>query len=220
MNKLKINKILLSSILSVGILASSAMPVFADSYGGNIKEETSSTGSVITSTKKDSEDRAYGASGSELNFEVESTNVNVTVPTSVPFIFNRDGDTLVPNNFIIENNSKIAGIYLENITLDSKKEGWKVVDENFDLTTMGVDAKNVRIKFGKKGEGEVMKFIEPSGIRSAGVSRVGSASFDNSEINIQATKTQKLDFEIERGAFSKDEASSKAFDMTLQFRFQ
>ena len=221
MKSKQLRKILLSSLLSVGVLASSSLPAFAETqfFGGKTLETQTATAGVMTTTK-DTKENAYGESHSNLNFEVEATNVNVTVPTEVPFIFNKDGDTLVPNNFIVQNHSNIAGIYLENITLDSEKAGWKVVDDQFDLKSMSVDSKNVRIKFGKTGEGEVMKLISPSGARAKGSSNIGSADFDNCEINIQAKQTQKLDFVVERGAFSKDVASSKAFDMTLQFRFQ
>ena len=229
MKSKQLRKILLSSLLSVGVLASSSLTAFADVQGpvevqyngGKTIESTEVSNGKVTETKKDEEEKAYGESHSDLRIKGQATNVNVTVPTTVPFEFDANGDTLVPNNFIVTNHSAIAGIYLENITLDSQKAGWRVVDDQLDLTQMSVDSKDVRIKFGKKeGEGAVMRLIAPSGARGKGVSRIGSASFDNSEINIQAKKTQKLDFEVEHGAFSKDIVDGKAFDMTLQFRFQ
>ena len=47
----------------------------------------------------------------------------------------------------------------------------------------------------------------------------GSVSFGNTEISIPSGETQVLSFDVERGAFTKSEASAKAFDMVLTFNF-
>lgn len=210
-------KLLLSSIICLGVLSTSVVPVFAagPTAGGVTIEETEARGESVTIPTKDNEGTgAYGTVGSDLRIDVKATNVNVTVPTTAPFVFNEDGNSLVPNNFNVTNNSAIAGVYLESISLDSKTNGWKVVNDGFNLKTMAVDTQNVRIKFGKTG---AERLIAPN---SGDSSATGSAVFQSGEIDIEATDTQKLNFKVERGAFSKDIADATAFDMTLKFRFQ
>lgn len=208
-------KFILTSIICLGVLTSSIAPASAATVGGETIEQTTTSGESVTSTTKDNDGAgAYGTVGSDLRIDVKATNVNVTVPTTAPFVFNEDGNSLVPTNFNVTNNSAIAGVYLESISLDSKTNGWKVVDDGFSLKTMPVDTKDVRIKFGKTG---AERLIAPTSGDSAAT---GIASFQSGEIDIEAGQTQKLDFKVERGAFSKDIADATAFDMTLKFRFQ
>lgn len=184
-------KLLLSSIICLGVLSVGVVPASATTVGGETIEQTTTTGESVTTTTKDNDGAgAYGTVGSDLRIDVKATNVNVT------------------------NNSAIAGVYLDSISLDSKTNGWKVVDDSFSLKTMPVDTKDVRIKFGKTG---AERLIAPTSGDSAAT---GIASFQSGEIDIEAGQTQKLDFKVERGAFSKDIADATAFDMTLKFRFQ
>lgn len=223
MKSKQLRKILLSSLLSVGVLASSTLPVFADvqspadplQAGGQTIESTQTQNQSVTIPKKDDNGKGYGTVDSNLTIKAKATNVNVTVPTTVPFEFDENGDTRVPNNFQVTNNSAIAGVYLESITLDAKNHGWKVVKDGFDLAKMPVDTQNVRIKFGKDGS---EKLIAPEG--GANESAKGVATFNSGDIDIEAKDTQKLTFKVDRGAFSKDVVEATAFDMTLQFRFQ
>ena len=58
------------------------------------------------------------AASSDVNIEVKATsmdNVSVTVPTSIPIVFNADGSNTLPTNWTIENLSAIAGIHLSQI---------------------------------------------------------------------------------------------------------
>lgn len=196
MKRNKIKSMLMASILSAGVLANSAIPAFAGT--------TDAAGSV----------------GSKLTIEAKATSVNVTVPTSAPFIFNENGSNTLPSTFKVTNNSEIGGVYLSSISLDSKTNGWKVVDSSYNLKTMPVNTKNVRLKFGKTG---ATKLIAPS---SGNSNAAGSVTFSSGEIDIEAKQSQTLVFEVERGAFSAavNGGSSgtpvTAFDMTLQFKFQ
>ena len=47
----------------------------------------------------------------------------------------------------------------------------------------------------------------------------GSVSFGSTDISIPSGESQILSFDVERGAFTKTEASAKAFDMVLTFKF-
>lgn len=60
------------------------------------------------------------AASTDVNIEVKETtmdNVSVTVPTTVPIVFNEDGTNTLPSNWTIENISSIAGIHLSTIGL-------------------------------------------------------------------------------------------------------
>ena len=216
-------KLLLSSIICLGVLTTNVAPAFATiesapSIGGQTLEEKDVEGKKDTATQSD-EKGNFGTVGSSFTVDAKATNVNVTVPTTAPFVLDENGDALVPRNFRVKNNSAIAGIYLESISLDSKTNGWEVVDEDFDLKTMDVDSKKIRVTFGKK-DGNTMKVVDPVSPNARGTSKIGSATFASGEIDIEAEQTQKLDFKIDRGAFSQAVANGNAFDMTLRFRFQ
>ena len=199
MKRNKIKSMLMAGILSLGVLANSAIPVFA-----------------TTTNQTD----AQGSVGSTLTIEAKATSVNVTVPTTAPFIFNENGSNTVPSDFKVINNSEIAGVYLASLTLDSKQKGWKVVDADYDLKAMDVNTKNIRLKFGIEGD---TRLVAPE---SDTANARGSVTFANGDINVEALQQQVLKFEVERGAFSTavnggtDGTAVTAFDMTLEFRFQ
>lgn len=214
-------KLLLSSIICLGVLTTNVAPAFATiestpAIGGQTIEKNDIEGNSATSTESGDQGN-FGTVGSSFTVDAKATNVNVTVPTTAPFVLDENGDTLVPRNFRVKNNSAIAGIYLESISLDAKTNGWEVVNQDFDLKTMDVDSKKLRVTFGKEGK---MKLVAPTNAGVRGNSKTGSVTFDSGEIDIEAEQTQKLDFKIDRGAFSEAVANANAFDMTLRFRFQ
>lgn len=179
----KLNKILLSSALCVGMLANTSLVANAADFG------------------------------SQIDIEVKATTVDVTVPSSAPFVFNEDETNTLPSNWTIKNNSKIARVYVSKISVDGTDASWKVVDGTYDLKTMPVNTKNVRLKFGKEG---ALKLVAPkSGTENA----QGEYVFGASDIVVPAGQTQELKFDIERGSFTQTQASSKAFNMTVEFNF-
>ncbi len=181
---MKTGKVLLAALLSVTVIFGAAVPTYAAS--------------------------------SDVKIEVKATtmdNVSVTVPTTIPIVFNADGTNTLPTNWTIENVSTIAGIHLSEIDMNAESSGWKLLAESQDVKVLSKDTKSIKFSVGKAG---ALKLVAPtSGTESAS----GSVSFGDTEIAIPSGATQVLSFGVERGAFTKSEASAKAFDMVLTFNF-
>ena len=65
------------------------------------------------------------AASSTVDIEVKATdmdNVSVTVPSSIPIVFNADGSNTLPTNWTIENKSAIAGIHLSKIEMNAVQQ--------------------------------------------------------------------------------------------------
>lgn len=156
------------------------------------------------------------AASADVNIEVQETtmdNVSVTVPTSIPIVFNADGTNTLPTNWTIENLSTIAGIHLFQIDMNGGNSGWKLLADSQNVKTISKDTKSIKFSVGKAG---ALKLVAPtSGTENAS----GTVTFGDTEISIPSGKTQVLSFDVERGAFTKSEASAKAFDMVLTFKF-
>lgn len=177
-------KVLLAALLSVTVVLGTAVPTYAAS--------------------------------ADVNIEVQETtmdNVSVTVPTSIPIVFNADGTNTLPTNWTIENLSTIAGIHLSQIDMNGGNSGWKLLADSQNVKTISKDTKSIKFSVGKAG---ALKLVAPtSGTENAS----GTVTFGDTEISIPSGKTQVLSFDVERGAFTKSEASAKAFDMVLTFKF-
>lgn len=156
------------------------------------------------------------AASAEVTIEVEATemdNVSVVVPTTLPIIFNADGTNTLPTAWTIENKSQIAGIHLSQIDMKANSSGWKLLSEETDTSTLPADSK--AIQFYVKAN-ENVKLIAPTDNLSGSV---GKTTYEKTELVIPSGKTQVLGFEINRGAFTQNLASAKAFDMILTFEF-
>ena len=156
------------------------------------------------------------ASSSVVNIEVKATTmdqVSVTVPTLLPIVFNEDGSNTLPTNWTIENKSTIAGIHLKQIDMVSKGDVWKLLADSRDTKTLSADTKAMKFSIGKEGELKVVAPTEGTEHSS------GQLEFATGEISIPSGKTQKLDFGVERGAFTESQAYAEAFNMVLTFRF-
>ena len=181
---MKTGKILLAALLSVTVILGTAVPTYAAS--------------------------------SDVKIEVKETtmdNVSVTVPTTIPIVFNADGTNTLPTNWTIENVSAIAGVHLAKIDMNAEDSGWKLMAASQDVRTLSKDTKSIKFSVGKAG---ALKLVVPT---SGTENTSGSVSFGNTEISIPSGETQVLSFDVERGAFTKSEASAKAFDMVLTFNF-
>ncbi|MBQ2923884.1 MAG: hypothetical protein IJE60_12485 [Tyzzerella sp.] len=177
-------KVLLAALLSVTVILGTAVPTYAAS--------------------------------SDVKIEVKETtmdNVSVTVPTTIPIVFNADGSNTLPTNWTIENVSTIAGIHLAKIDMDAGSSGWKLLEDSQNVKNLSKDTKSIKFSVGKSG---ALKLVAPT---SGTESTSGSVTFGNTEIEIPSGETQVLSFGVERGAFTKSEASAKAFDMVLTFNF-
>lgn len=177
-------KVLLAALLSVTVILGTAVPTYAAS--------------------------------SDVKIEVKETtmdNVSVTVPTTIPIVFNADGSNTLPTNWTIENVSTIAGIHLAKIDMDAGSSGWKLLADSQNVKNLSKDTKSIKFSVGKSG---ALKLVAPT---SGTESTSGSVTFGNTEIEIPSGETQVLSFGVERGAFTKSEASAKAFDMVLTFNF-
>ena len=160
------------------------------------------------------------AASTKVNIEVKETtmdNVSVTVPSTLPILFNEDGTNTFPTNWNIENKSIIAGIHLSQIDMNAGESGWKLLSESQNTKTMAADAKSIQFSVGKEG---ALKLVAPiSGGKSVSESPTGTVKFEVDEIAIASGTSQTLSFAVNRGAFTTSQAASKAFDMVLTFNF-
>ncbi len=156
------------------------------------------------------------AASADVNIEVKATtmdNVSVTVPTVLPIVFNEDGTNTVPTNWTIENISNIAGIHLSTVDMDAETSGWKLLADSQDTKVLKADTKSIKFSVGKEG---ALKLVAPT---SGNESTTGTVNFDDNAIAIASGETQVLSFDVQRGAFTEDVATAKAFDMVLTFNF-
>lgn len=177
-------KVLLAALLSVTVVLGAAVPTYAAS--------------------------------SDVNIEVKATtmdNVSVTVPTSIPIVFNADGSNTLPTNWTIENLSPIAGIHLSQIDMNAENSGWKLLAASENVKTLSADTKSIKFSVGKSG---ALKLVVPT---KGTASETGTVTFGSTDISIPSGETQILSFDVERGAFTESEASAKAFNMVLTFNF-
>ena len=159
---------------------------------------------------------AHAAQNSEVTIEVKATTmdrVSVTVPGTLPIIFNEDGTNTLPSSWTIQNVSTIAGIHLDRIDMDSKEAGWKLLAASEDTKSLAADTKSIQFYAGNTG---ALKLVAPN---SGTESTTGSVSFGASEISIPSGDTKVISFDVNRGAFTTAEAAAKAFDMVLTFEF-
>ena len=160
------------------------------------------------------------AASSDVNIEIKATTmdeVSVTVPTSLPIIFNEDGSNTLPTNWTIDNRSTIAGIHLSQIDMDSEGNGWKLLDDTKNTKTMPVNTKSIQFSMGKEG---ALKLVTPTnGDEKVAESGTGVLKLEANEINLPSGTAENLFFHVERGAFTDAQASAKAFKMVLTFNF-
>ncbi len=178
-------KVLLAAVLSITVILGTAAPTYAAEPVSEVK----------------------------IAIEATDMNVSVTVPSTLPIIFNADGSNTIPDNWTIENVSALAGIHLTNVHLNGNGSGWKVVNDSSIVKTQAVNGKAVKFFVGVPG---TMKLVEP---KSGSENEAGTASFDADDICIASGAEKTLNFTVERGAFTETTASAKAFSMTLDFAF-
>lgn len=200
MNKKKLMTMLACGLVALNICATTA---HAEPSEG-VPSQTVNTNTTV-----------QGVSTGQIDIAIKPTNVDVTVPANAPFIFNEDETTTTPSNWVITNNSGIARVYLSKISVDGTAAKWNVVDDKYDLKTMDVNTKNIRLKFGKEGE---LKTVAP--LDSANVGSKGEYVFTSDDIVVPSKQSQLLKFNVERGSFTDTQASSKAYGMTLEFNFR
>ena len=159
---------------------------------------------------------AQAAETAEVMIDVKATALDqtcVTVPGTLPVVFNEDGTNLLPSDWTIENLSTIAGIHLKKVEMDSKESGWKLLANSADTKKLPVDSKSIQFYMGKAG---ALKLIAPT---SGTESTTGLFEFGAEDISIPSGETQVISFDINRGAFKTAKSAAKAFDMVLTFEF-
>ena len=152
---------------------------------------------------------------SEVKIEVNATdmNVSVTVPSTLPIVFNADGTNTFPEHWTIENVSALAGIHLKQIDLNAGGTGWTLVKDTAKVRTQTVNGKAIKFSAGVDGK---MQLVEPT---NGSESEMGSAIFGDTDICIASGGSKDLMFVVERGAFTETTVSAKAFTMELGFEF-
>ena len=147
-----------------------------------------------------------------VKIETKATYMNVTVPTSIEFVFNEDGSNTLPTNFTITNNSPIANVSLVKARLSAGSSPWRLLPLSANTKLLAVDTKDIKFYMGVTGQ---EKLINPGNT----VSSVGEAVWNNGEISIASLGSKTLTFNVERGAFKTAESSAKAFDLILSFEY-
>jgi len=176
-------KVLLAALLSVTVVLGTAVPTYAAS--------------------------------SKVLIEVKATdmNVSVTVPSTLPIVFNADGTNTFPDNWTIENTSAIAGIHLKQIDMSADGTEWQLLADSVDVKQQVVNSKSIKFFAGKAG---ALKMVVPdNGTEDSS----GSVTFENTDITIASGERKELSFAVERGAYTDTQASAKAFAMVLNFEF-
>ena len=156
------------------------------------------------------------AASTDVNIEIKKTamdHISVTVPTTLPIVFNEDGTNTRPTNWTIENKSTIAGIHLAQVDLDAGESGWTLLAEYDDTKTMPVDTTAIKLSLGKEG---ALKLVTPTDGSEA---TTGTLIFQEDEIAIASGETQVLAFDVQRGAFNDSHGAGKAFEMVMTFEF-
>lgn len=147
-----------------------------------------------------------------VKIETKSTYMNVTVPTSIEFVFNEDGTNTLPTNFVITNNSPIANVSLVKARLSAGTSPWRLLPQTANTKLLAVDTKDIKFYMGTEGQ---KKLVSPGNT----VSSVGEVTWNNGELSIASLGSKALSFDIERGAFKTAESSAKAFDLILTFEY-
>ena len=178
-------KVLLAALLSVTVVLGTAVPTYAAEPVSEVKIEVNAT----------------------------DMNVSVTVPSTLPIVFNADGTNTFPSNWTIDNVSALAGIHLKDVEMNAGGTGWKLVKDSANVKTQAVNGKAVKFFVGVPDN---LKLVQPS---DGNESETGKASFGETDICIASGETKELMFAVERGAFTDTQVSAKAFTMALNFEF-
>mgnify|MGYP003372017494 CR=1 FL=1 len=150
-----------------------------------------------------------------VNIAAEATTVNVTMPTDLPIVFNEDGTNTYPTHFNIANNSSLGGIHLASAYLDADGSGWKLLNESTDTTKLAKNTKKVKFYVNSK-------IITPATVGDSSNPKqdeIGTASFEEGDFNIEASKNKDLTFKVDRGAFTEASSNANAYKMKLNFEF-
>ena len=156
------------------------------------------------------------AKSTDVMIAVEETNmdkVSITVPATLPIVFNEDGTNTVPTNWTIDNHSKFATLYIASVQLDAKDSGWELLMDTQDVSELPADTKAMKLLVGAD---DVSEYVYPN---EGMMASAGRASFSKGDISIASEEHKTMYFSIERGAFTTSQPSAKAFEMVITFGF-
>ena len=155
------------------------------------------------------------AASADVNIEIKATDMNmsVTVPSTLPVVFNEDGTNTLPSSWKIQNNSTIAGIRLVRVDMDGSENGWKLLQEEIDTKTVPRDRKSIKFFVGREG---LVKLVNPTGNAE---NHTGSVTFEPDEFRLESGVSREVIFDVQRPAYTASQSSEKAFDMVMTFEF-
>lgn len=155
------------------------------------------------------------AASAEVKFDVKQTDTNlaINVPTTLPIIFNEDGTNTYPTNWEIQNVGVLGCVCLKNVEMEATDAGWTLLDEKVDTSKLPVDTKSVKFKMGTEGS---LRTVNP---RTSDNPSLGLMYLEDDELTIEAGESKLIQFEVERGAFSKDISNRTTFNITLVFKY-
>lgn len=201
-------KKLLASILALSIVAmGSNLTAFAATDNNGDTD-------VMIEVQKTDLDAGYVEDGDGDGIpDAGEDEFAVTVPSVLPIVFNADETNTLPENWTVRNHSTIAGVSIVKVEMNANGSGWQLLPADDSYKTLAADTKAMEFHMGKAGE---LKLVEPTGGVAADT---GAQTWDNGDIAIASGASQVISFDVNRGAFTEDTPSAKAFDMVLTFEF-
>lgn len=141
------------------------------------------------------------SSETNIDLNVEAATIDVTVPSSIDFIFNSDGSNTVPTNWKIENNGQVE-VMVSSLNLASVND-WKLsskapTETNDKTIVLTID--------------NTLGTIAQDGL--------SATYFNDGSLKIAKDDSHTFELGVQRANFSKNIASSKAFTATLNFKYE
>ena len=88
-----------------------------------------------------------------------------------------------------------------------------MLDEKVDTLKLPVDTKSVKFNMGLEG---ALRTVNP---RTSDNPSLGLMYLEDDELTIEAGESKLIQFEVERGAFSKDISNRTTFNIILKFKY-
>lgn len=150
-----------------------------------------------------------GTGVSDVNMSLDGVKINVTIPSTLSFVFNSDGSTTTPSNFMISNNKPFAPVRLKTVKWVSSN-GWQIVNNNTDFSTIPAQSKQLAVKI---NTGEEQLNITENTLQETNFTI--PAGIKNGENITPGTNT--LSFEVKHGTFNNNIISSTAASFIMDF---
>lgn len=141
------------------------------------------------------------------NVDIEKSSITIQVPSTLPVVFNSTGSDYVPE-FSIENTYG-ANLLLKSVTFDSTGSGWFFSNNPLEIHSINSQVVGLNVMV---NDLEFTAIADSDKSTSAHVPNVD-------EIPIGSGEDLDIQLLIERGFYTMDSVTEKAFTMHLDFMF-